>query len=64
MKPSTYVLALFHGYYFQNEGTIRIEAITEETNYLYGTNMKTQFSHIIWAPIITAEVRNLQLCPV
>jgi hypothetical protein len=27
---------------------MRIEVITEETNSLYGTNIKTKFSHIIY----------------
>jgi hypothetical protein len=28
------------------KSTIRIEVIAKETDYLYGTNTKTQFSHI------------------
>jgi hypothetical protein len=45
LRPSTYVNALFHGYHCYNQSTIRIEVIYKETN---GTNMKTQFSHIIY----------------
>jgi hypothetical protein len=47
MKPSTYVHALFQGYCY-SQSTIRIEVITKEANPLHGTNIKTQFSHIIY----------------
>jgi hypothetical protein len=47
MRPSTDVHALFHSYCC-NQSTISIEVITKETNSLYGTNIKTQFSHIIY----------------
>jgi hypothetical protein len=48
MRPSTCVHALFYGYCCQNQSIIRKEVITRETNSLYGTNIKTQFSHIIY----------------
>jgi hypothetical protein len=32
----------------KNQSTIRIEVITEETNSLYSTNIKTQLSLIIY----------------
>jgi hypothetical protein len=49
MKSSTYVHALFYGYCCWYQSTIRREVITKEKNYQYGTNIKTQFSHIIYA---------------
>jgi hypothetical protein len=48
MRPSTYVHPLFYGYCFQNYSTIRIEGIAKKKNSLYGTNIKTQFSHMIY----------------
>jgi hypothetical protein len=48
MRPSTYVHILFHSYCCYNWSAIRIKVITKETNSLYGTNIKTQFSHIIY----------------
>jgi hypothetical protein len=47
MRPSTYVHALFHGYCCYDQSSVRIDVITKDTNSLYGTNLKTQFSHII-----------------
>jgi hypothetical protein len=38
MRPSRYIHVLV------NQSTVRIEVITKETN---GTNIRTQFSHII-----------------
>jgi hypothetical protein len=48
MRPSTRVHALFRGYCCYNQITIRIEVITKEPNSLCGTNIKTQFSHVIY----------------
>jgi hypothetical protein len=43
MRPSTYVHALFYGYCYYNQSTIRIDVITKETSSQYGTNIKAQF---------------------
>jgi hypothetical protein len=46
--PRTYVRVLFHGYFNLNQITVGIEVLTKEIISLYGTNIKTQFSHSVY----------------
>jgi hypothetical protein len=66
MGYNIYAHALFNGKCLQNLCIFRIQVITKQTNSLYSTNMKTQFSYTVYSGqscsfLTSAEISKLSL---
>jgi hypothetical protein len=46
MRPRMNVHALFHGHCCYSTSAVETYVTTTKTNFLYGTNKETQFSHV------------------